>query len=62
MKFALVLIFLFPDGTSIAMPWAETYDERTCAIAGAGSAEIMAEANPHVTVGYSCDPLEALTS
>jgi hypothetical protein len=58
MKFALVLIIMFPNGTIEEVPWAETHDERACAIAGAGSAAIMAEAHPGFAIGYRCDPLD----
>lgn len=62
MKFALVLIILFPDGSTEILPWAETPDERACTIAGAGSVMIMANANPGHAFGYRCDPVEVPTS
>jgi hypothetical protein len=57
MKFALVLLILFPDGTAQEVPWAETNDERMCIIAGRGSALIMSQANPGIIVGFRCDVL-----
>jgi hypothetical protein len=62
MKFALVLIILFPDGHVEQRLWAETPDMDSCAIAGDGSAMIMAEANPGFAFGYRCDPVAGPTS
>lgn len=62
MKFALVLLILFPDGTAQEIPWAETHDERMCIIAGRGSAAIMSQGNPGLIVSFLCDLVETPTS
>ncbi len=62
MTWLLIIIVIFPDGSATEVPWAQTPDERFCVIAGTGSAEIMARANPDTIVAYRCDLVEPPTS
>ena len=59
--FLLILTFTFPGQPPMEQPIGLIYDPRACAIAGAGMAMILQEANPGLTVTPECRPAGAAT-
>ena len=54
--FLLILTFTFQGQPMDPVPMGLIFDPRACAIAGAGMATILEEANPGLSVTFTCLP------